>query len=84
MAEVKKKPFKTAPYPLVYLVRNIYGFYNGPSPQYKIKGKNIINNYGPAKQRGYFNSNIINICPRGGRGFYRALYSVPQVPKSHY
>ena len=32
MAGVKKRPFKTIPYPLMYLVRDIYGFYNGPSP----------------------------------------------------
>ena len=83
MAGAKKKPFKTAPYPLTYLARNIYGFYNGPSPQCKIRGKNIINNHGPAKQRGYFNSDIIDIYPRGGRGFYGALYSVPRVPKGH-
>ena len=84
MAGIKKRPFKTAPYPLTYLARNIYGFYNGPSPQYKIRGKNIINNHGPIKQRGYFNSDVINIYPRGGRGFYGVLYSVPRVPKGHY
>ena len=38
----KKRPFKTTPYPLMYLIRDIYGFYNGPSPQYKIGGKNIL------------------------------------------
>ena len=49
MAGAKKRPFKTAPYPLAYLAEDIYGFYNGPSSQYKIKGKNIISNHGPAK-----------------------------------
>ena len=52
MAGAKKRPFKTTPYPSVYLTKDIHGFYNGPSPQYKIKGKNIINNHGPAKQKG--------------------------------
>ena len=33
----------------MYLIKNIYRFYNGPSPQYKIKGKNIINNHKPVK-----------------------------------
>ena len=33
----------------MYLVGNMYKFYNGPSSQYEIKGKNIINNYGPVK-----------------------------------
>ena len=46
---IKKRPFKTAPYSLAYLVRDIYGFYNGPSPYYEIGGKNIINNYEPVK-----------------------------------
>ena len=32
MVGVKEKPFKTAPYPLMYLVKDIYGFYNGASP----------------------------------------------------
>ena len=49
MAGAKEKPFKTAPYPSAYLAGDIHGFYNGPSPQYKIKGKNIINDHGPAK-----------------------------------
>ena len=49
MAGIKKRPFKTTPYPSVYLAGDIHGFYNGPSPQYKIKGKNIINNHGPVK-----------------------------------
>ena len=49
MAGVKERPFKTAPYSLVYLTGNIYGFYNEFSPQYKIKGENIINNHGPFK-----------------------------------
>ena len=31
MAGVKEKPFKAAPNPLMYLARNIYRFYNGPS-----------------------------------------------------
>ena len=84
MARVKEKPFKTAPYPLMYLVKDIHGFYSEPSPQYKIKGKNIISNYKPVKQRGYFNSDIINIYPRGGRGFYKVLYSVPRIPKGDY
>ena len=68
----------------MYLIRDIHKFYNGPFSQYKIKGKNIINNHGPVKQRGYFNSNIINIYPRRGRGFYRALYSVPRISKGDY
>ena len=84
MAGVKEKPFKTAPYSLVYLAGDIHGFYNRPSPQYKIRGKNIISDHRLAKQRGYFNSNVVDIYPRGGRGFYRVLYSVPRVPKSHY
>ena len=67
MARVKERPFKTVPYPLTYLTGDIHRFYNGPSPQYKIRDKNIINDHGPAKQRGYFNSDIINIYPRGGR-----------------
>ena len=29
---VTERLFKTAPYPLAYLVRDIHGFYNGPSP----------------------------------------------------
>ena len=49
MAGVKERPFKTTPYPLAYLIGNIYRFYNGPSLQYKIKGKNIINDHGPVK-----------------------------------
>ena len=49
MAEIKERPFKTAPYPLRYLAENIYRFYNGLSPQHKIKGKNIINDHGPIK-----------------------------------
>ena len=49
MTGVKKRPFKTVPYPLAYLVRDIHGFYNGPSPQYKIGGKNINNNHGLVK-----------------------------------
>ena len=49
MAGVKEKPFKTAPYPLMYLTGDIYRFYNGPSPQYKVRGKNIINNFRPVK-----------------------------------
>ena len=49
MAGAKEKPFKTAPYLLTYLAGDIYEFYNGLSPQYKIKGKNIINNHGPVK-----------------------------------
>ena len=32
MVGVKKRLFKTAPYPLVYLAGDIYGFYNGFSP----------------------------------------------------
>ena len=32
MEGVKEGPFKTASYLLAYLVRDIYGFYNGPSP----------------------------------------------------
>ena len=84
MAGVKKRPFKTAPYSLTYLVKNIYRFYNGSSPQHEIGGKDIINNYGLIKQRGYFNSNIINICPRGGHGLYRALRAVPRVSKGDY
>ena len=31
MAGVKEGPFETAPYPLAYLVGDIYGFYDGPS-----------------------------------------------------
>ena len=84
MVGVKERPFKTAPYPLAYLVRNIYGFYNKLSPEYKIKSKNIISNYGPVKQRGYFNSDVVNICSCGGRGFYKALYSVPRIPEGDY
>ena len=84
MARAKERPFKTAPYPLMYLVGDIHGFYNGPSPQYKIKGKNIINDHGPVKQRGYFNSDVIDICPRGGHGLYGALHSVPRVPEGDY
>ena len=84
MAGVKERPFKTAPYPLAYLAGDIHGFYNGPSPQYKIKGKNIIGDYRPVKQKGYFNSDVIDICPRGGRGFYRALYSALRIPEGNY
>ena len=84
MAGTKERPFKTTSYPSVYLARDIYKFYNKPSPQYKIKGKNVINNHKPVKQKGYFNSNIINIRPRGGRGFYGALYPVPRIPKGNY
>ena len=36
------------------------------------------------KQRGYFNSNIINIRLRGGYGLYKILYSAPRVPKGDY
>ena len=32
MAGVKERPFKTVPYSLAYLVGDIHGFYNGPSP----------------------------------------------------
>ena len=32
MAGVKERPFKTVPYSLAYLVRDIYGFYNKFSP----------------------------------------------------
>ena len=81
MAGAKKEPFKAAPYLLAYLAGNIHGFYNEPSLQYKIGGKNIINNHGPVKQRGYFNSDIINIYPYRGHGLYKALHSVPRVPK---
>ena len=49
MAGVKERPFKTAPYPLTYLARDIHGFYNGLSPQYKIRGKNIISDHGLVK-----------------------------------
>ena len=42
MAGIKKKSFKTTPYPLMYLIGNIYRFYNGPSPQYKIRGKTLL------------------------------------------
>ena len=31
MAGAKEGLFKTAPYPLAYLVGDIHGFYNGPS-----------------------------------------------------
>ena len=31
IAEIKERPYKTASYPLMYLSRNIHGFYNGPS-----------------------------------------------------
>ena len=68
----------------MYLIRDIHGFYNGPSPQYKIGGKNIINNDGPVKQKGYFNPDIINIYPRGGHGLYIVLHSVPRVPKGDH
>ena len=84
IAGVKKKPFKTTPYSLTYLVKNIHGFYNEPSPQYKIGGKNIINNHGPVKQRGYFNSDNIDIYLYGGHGLYKALRSVPRVPEGNY
>ena len=84
MEGVKKRPFKTAFYPLIYLVKDIYRFYNGFSPQYKIRIKNVISNYGPVKQRGYFNSDIINIYPYSGRGFYKVLYSVLRIPKGDY
>ena len=84
MAGAKKRPFKITPYPLTYLVGDINRFYNKPSPQYKIGGKNIINNHKPVEQRGYFNSNIINIYPRGGRGLYKALHFIPRVPKGDY
>ena len=46
MARIKKKLFKTTPYPLMYLVKNIHKFYNRLSPEYQIKGNNIINNHG--------------------------------------
>ena len=59
----------------MYLAGDIHGFYNKPFPQYKIKGKNIINNYKPVKFKGYFNFDAINIYPRGGRGFYK--YYIP-------
>ena len=49
VAEVKERPFETTPYPLAYLVGNIYGFYNGPSPQYEIGGEKIISDYGLVK-----------------------------------
>ena len=81
MAGVKKRPFKITPYPLVCLARDIYGFYNGPPPQYKIGGKNIISDYGLIKQKSYFNSDVIDIYPRGGHGLYGVLYSVPRVPE---
>ena len=32
----------------------------------------------------YFNSNIINIYPRGGHGLYKAVHSVPRVPEGDY
>ena len=51
MEGVKKRPFKTIPYSLTYLTGDIHRFYNGPSPQYKIGGKNIISDYGSVKQR---------------------------------
>ena len=53
-------------------------------PQHKIGGKNIINNYGSVKQKGYFNSNIIDIYPRGNHGLYKALHSVPRISKGDY
>ena len=31
MEGVKKRPFKTVPYSLMYLIGDIYRFYNGPS-----------------------------------------------------
>ena len=49
MAGVKERSFKTAPYSLVYLARDIHGFYNEPSSQREIRGKNIISDYGPVK-----------------------------------
>ena len=49
MAGIKERLFKIIPYPLMYLIKDIHGFYNEPSPQYKIRSKNIINNYGPVK-----------------------------------
>ena len=49
MEGAKKRPFKTAPYPLAYLAGDIHRFYNGPSPQYKIRIKNAIGNHGPVK-----------------------------------
>ena len=81
MAGAKEGPFKTAPYPLTYLAGNIYRFYNKPSPQYKIRSKNVINNYKLVKQKGYFNSDIIDICPRGGRGFYKRYIPYYRFPK---
>ena len=84
MAGAKERPFKTAPYPSAYLVGDIHRFYNGPSPQYEIKGESIINDYGSVKQRGYFNSDIINICPCGNHGLYETLYSVPRIPEGDY
>ena len=82
MAGVKKRPFKTAFYPLAYLVRDIYGFYNRPSPQYEIGGKNIINDYGPVISRGYFNFDIINICPRGATASIKYYISYHGFPKA--
>ena len=84
VARIKERPFKTVFNPLKYLVKNIYKFYNGPSFQYQIKCENIINNYRLIKQRGYFNSDIINIRSYGGHGLYKGLYPVPRVPKSNY
>ena len=84
MAGVKERPFKTAPYPLTHLARDIYRFFNGPSPQYEIGGENIISNYGSVKQKGYFNSDIIDIYSCGNYGLYKILHSVPRVLEGDY
>ena len=50
----------------------------------KSRVKTLFNNYRLVKQKSYFNSDIINIYPRGNHSLYRALHSVPRVPKGDY
>ena len=82
MAGVKKRLFKTTPYPSAYLAGDIHGFYNKPSPQYKIKGKNIISDHGPVKQRGYLVPILLISAPAVAAAFMEHYIPYHGFPKA--
>ena len=79
--EQKKGLLKPLPIPQRIWQEISMDFMTDLPPSTKSGAKNIISDRGPVKQRGYFNSDVIDICPRGGHGLYRALRSVPRVPE---